>query len=112
MAPHHSERHCPEQTALCRLGQQLGGGHRPADAGGVRGRTTHKHIRRYVDLFHTIPKVLDVARVTGKDCFVVRWAFAFLADLERVVDALAAHGSVTTALMLSQSLHQPPPVER
>jgi Lrp/AsnC family transcriptional regulator, leucine-responsive regulatory protein len=65
-------------------------------------RTTHQHIQRYVSLFESIPEVLDVVRVTGDDCFVVRCAFAEPEDLERVVDALAVHGRVTTALVLSQ----------
>lgn len=43
-------------------------------------------LRRYVDLFDTIPRALDMVRVTGKDCFVVRWAFTLPADLEHVVD--------------------------
>jgi Lrp/AsnC family leucine-responsive transcriptional regulator len=67
----------------------------------VRVRTTHQHIQRYVSLFESIPEVLDVVRVTGDDCFVARCAFSEPEDLERVVDALAAHGSVTTALVLS-----------
>jgi Lrp/AsnC family leucine-responsive transcriptional regulator len=67
----------------------------------VRVRTTHQHIQRYVSLFESIPEVLDVVRVTGDDCFVVRCAFAEPEDLERVVDALAAYGSTTTALVLS-----------
>jgi Lrp/AsnC family leucine-responsive transcriptional regulator len=67
----------------------------------VRVRTTHQHIQSYVSLFESIPEVLDVVRVTGDDCFVVRCAFAEPEDLERVVDALAVHGSVTTALVLS-----------
>jgi Lrp/AsnC family leucine-responsive transcriptional regulator len=52
-------------------------------------------------LFESTPEVLDVVRVTGDDCFIVRCAFAEPEDLERVVDALAAHGSVTTGLVLS-----------
>jgi Lrp/AsnC family leucine-responsive transcriptional regulator len=48
-----------------------------------------------------MPEILDAVRVTGDDCFVVRCAFAKPADLERVVDALAIHGSVTTSLVLS-----------
>ena len=67
----------------------------------VRVRTTHQHIQSYVSLFESIPEVLDVVRVTGDDCFVVRCAFAEPEDLERVVDALATHGSITTALVLS-----------
>jgi Lrp/AsnC family leucine-responsive transcriptional regulator len=45
--------------------------------------------------------VLQRLRVTGKDCFVVQGAFANPSDLERVVDALAVHGSVSTALVLA-----------
>jgi Lrp/AsnC family leucine-responsive transcriptional regulator len=67
----------------------------------VRVRTTHEHIQRYVALFESMPEVLDVVRVTGDDCFVVRCAFSEPEDLERVVDTLAAHGSITTALVLS-----------
>jgi Lrp/AsnC family leucine-responsive transcriptional regulator len=67
----------------------------------VRVRTTLEHLQWYVALFQTMPEVLDVVRVTGEDCFVVRCAFAEPEDLQRVVDALAAHGSVTTALVLS-----------
>ena len=67
----------------------------------IRVRTTHQHIQSYVSLFESIPEVLDVVRVTGNDCFVVRCAFAEPGDLERVVDALATHGSITTALVLS-----------
>ena len=67
----------------------------------VRVRTTHEHIQRYVALFKSMPEVLDAVRVTGEDCFVLRCAFEAPEDLERVIDALAKHGSVTTALVLS-----------
>ena|ERR1700692_125065 len=75
----------------------------------VRVRTTHQHIQRYVSLFESIPEVLDVVRVTGDD-FVVRCAFAEPEDLERVVDALAAHGSITTALVLSHPVSKTIPL--
>jgi Lrp/AsnC family transcriptional regulator, leucine-responsive regulatory protein len=70
----------------------------------VRVSTTHEHLQRYLALFESMPEVLDVVRVTGDDCFVVRCAFADPEDLERVVDALAVHGSVTTALVLSHPI--------
>src|SRR5688572_28947850 len=77
----------------------------------VRIRTTHEHIARYLELLSAMPEVIDVVRVTGEDCFIVRCAFALPADLERVVDRLAAHGSVTTALVLSQPLSRPAAIE-
>lgn len=73
----------------------------------IRVRTTHEHIKRYVTLFQSMPEVLDAVRVTGDDCFVVRCAFAGPEELERVVDALAAHGSVTTSLILSHPVAKP-----
>lgn len=39
--------------------------------------------------------------MTGQHCFIVRCAIAEPGDLERVVDSLAVHGSVTTSLVLS-----------
>lgn len=76
----------------------------------VRVRTTHEHIARCVQLFQSMPEVLDAVRVTGEDCFVVRCAFGQPADLERVVDALAAHGSVSTSLVLSHPVSKAVPL--
>jgi Lrp/AsnC family leucine-responsive transcriptional regulator len=67
----------------------------------IRIRTTHEHIAYYVERFQSMPEVLDAVRVTGEDCFVVQCAFADPSDLERVVDTLATHASVSTALVLS-----------
>jgi Lrp/AsnC family transcriptional regulator, leucine-responsive regulatory protein len=67
----------------------------------VRIQTTHEHIKRYQQLFVSLPAVLNVVRVTGEDCFIVRCAFAKPSDLETLVDSLAAWGSVKTALVMS-----------
>jgi Lrp/AsnC family transcriptional regulator, leucine-responsive regulatory protein len=74
----------------------------------VRVQTTHEHITRYKQLFESMPQVLDAVRVTGEDCFVVRCVFAQPEDLEKIVDQLAAWGSVKTALVLSQVHHKTP----
>ncbi|WP_028602653.1 Lrp/AsnC family transcriptional regulator [Ottowia thiooxydans] len=72
----------------------------------IRIETDHKGIAPYLKLFETMPEVLEVDRVTGQDCFVVRCAIAEPADLERVVDALAVYGSVTTSLVLSSPIRK------
>jgi len=77
----------------------------------VRVRTTHEHIKDCVGLFEKMPEVLEADRVTGEDCFIVRCAFAEPRDLERVVDALAAHGSVTTSLVLSNAVRKRVPLQ-
>jgi len=78
----------------------------------VRVRTTHEHIKSYVRLFENMPEVLEADRLTGEDCFIVRCAFAEPQDLERVVDALAVHGSVTTSLVLSSAVRKRIPLQR
>lgn len=76
----------------------------------LRIRTTHQYIKRYLELFGALPEVLEVDRVTGEDCFIVRCAFSRPADLEVIVDALAVHGSVTTSLVLSSPVRKHVPV--
>jgi len=78
----------------------------------VHVRTTHEHIKSYVRLFENMPEVLEADRLTGEDCFIVRCAFAEPQDLERVVDALAVHGSVTTSLVLSSTVRKRIPLQR
>ena len=63
-------------------------------------------IRKYIKLFEEMPEVLEASRVTGEHCFIVRCAIAEPSDLERVVDSLAAHGSVKTSLVLSNPVNK------
>ncbi|WP_395347792.1 Lrp/AsnC family transcriptional regulator [Variovorax sp. UC122_21] len=72
----------------------------------IRIDTTHAGIARYLKLFEQMPEVLSADRVTGEDCFIVRCAIAEPADLERVVDALAVDGAVTTSLVLSSPVNK------
>jgi Lrp/AsnC family transcriptional regulator, leucine-responsive regulatory protein len=72
----------------------------------VRVKTTHDRIERCLRGFEAMPEVLEVWRVTGEDCFVVRCAFGEPSALESVVDRLAAEGSVTTSLVLSRPIRK------
>ena len=72
----------------------------------IRIETTHAGIARYLALFEAMPEVLSADRVTGQDCFIVRCAIAEPVDLERVVDALAVDGAVTTSLVLSSPVRK------
>jgi Lrp/AsnC family leucine-responsive transcriptional regulator len=72
----------------------------------IRIDTTHAGIAKYLKLFDAMPEVLSADRVTGESCFIVRCAIAEPADLERVVDALAVDGSVTTSLVLSSPVNK------
>lgn len=70
----------------------------------IRIQTEHACIAAYLALFARMPEVLTADRVTGEDCFIVRCAIAEPADLARVVDALAVHGTVNTSLVLSTAV--------
>jgi Lrp/AsnC family transcriptional regulator, leucine-responsive regulatory protein len=72
----------------------------------IRIKSTHATLQKYLRLFHEMPEVMEVHRVTGEDCFIVRCAIADAGDLERVVDALAAHGPVVTSLVLSHPVRK------
>ena len=72
----------------------------------IRIQTHHGGIKPYLALFEAMPEVLEADRVTGEDCFIVRCAIAQPEDLERVVDALAVHGAVTTSLVLSSPMRK------
>jgi Lrp/AsnC family leucine-responsive transcriptional regulator len=72
----------------------------------IRVQTSHAGIAKYLKLFGEMPEVLSADRVTGEDCFFVRCAIAEPADLQRVVDALAMDGAVTTSLVLSSPVQK------
>ena len=59
----------------------------------VRLRTTHAHIQRCIELFESLPEVVEVFRITGEDCFVIRCLIAVPEDLEHVVNWLPHTGA-------------------
>ncbi len=66
----------------------------------IRLRTTHEHIRPCLKLFSAMPQVIDVLRLTGEDCFLLKVLVPSPADLETIVDSIARYGAVTTSLVL------------
>lgn len=66
----------------------------------VRLRTTHEHIKPCLKLFSEMPQVVDVLRLTGEDCFLLKVLVPSPADLETIVDSIARYGAVTTSLVL------------
>lgn len=66
----------------------------------VRLRTSHEHIQNCLKRFATIPNVVEVHRVTGDYCFVLKVLVSRPEDLERVVDQIAGFGAVSTAVVL------------
>lgn len=66
----------------------------------IRLRTTHEHIAACLKRFADMPQVIEVHRVTGEDCFVIRVIVPAPSELEAIVDALARFGAVTTSVIL------------
>lgn len=63
-------------------------------------RTTHEHIRASLALFAEMPQVIEVLRLTGEDCFILKVLVPTPAELEAIVDTIARFGAVTTSLVL------------
>lgn len=76
----------------------------------VRLRTTHEHIKACLELFGTMPNVIEVFRLTGEDCFFLKVLVPRPEDLEPIVDSIARYGAVTTSLVLRQE--NPKPISR
>jgi Lrp/AsnC family leucine-responsive transcriptional regulator len=66
----------------------------------IRLRTTHEHIRASLKLFAEMPQVIEVLRLTGDDCFILKVLVPAPAELETIVDTIARFGAVTTSLVL------------
>ena len=66
----------------------------------VRLRTTHEHIKTCHKKFSEIQHIMEVHRVTGEDCFVLKVLVPAPEDLETIVDRIAGFGAVTTSLVL------------
>jgi Lrp/AsnC family transcriptional regulator, leucine-responsive regulatory protein len=67
----------------------------------IRVRTTHAHIRACLKQFAEMPQVIEVLRLTGEDCFLLKVLVPTPGDLEAIVDGVARFGAVTTSLVLS-----------
>jgi len=73
----------------------------------IRLRTTHEHIKTCLKRFAEIPNIVEVHRVTGEDCFVLKVLVPSPEDLEAIVDRIAGYGAVTTSLVLRSEPPRP-----
>lgn len=73
----------------------------------IRLRTTHEFIKPCLKQFAAMPQVIEVLRLTGEDCFLLKVVVPNPAELETIVDAIARHGAVTTSLVLRQEPAKP-----
>ena len=67
----------------------------------IRLKTTHEHIRPCLKQFSEMPHEIEVLRLTGEDCFLIKVLVPTPGELETIVDTIARFGAVTTSLVLS-----------
>lgn len=73
----------------------------------IRLRTTHEHIRACLTQFSEIPNIVEVFRLTGEDCFLLKVLVPNPSQLESIVDSIARYGSVQTSLVLREEPAKP-----
>jgi Lrp/AsnC family leucine-responsive transcriptional regulator len=73
----------------------------------IRLRTTHEHIRTCLKQFSEMPEVIEVLRLTGDDCFILKVLVPTPSALETIVDSIARYGAVTTSLVLRSEPAKP-----
>jgi Lrp/AsnC family transcriptional regulator, leucine-responsive regulatory protein len=73
----------------------------------IRLRTTHEHIKTCLKKFSDIPNIVEVHRVTGEDCFVLKVLVPAPEALETIVDRIAGFGAVTTSVVLRSEPARP-----
>lgn len=73
----------------------------------ARVRTSFEKLQDCLKLFASMPEILEVHRVTGEDCLILKVLVPKAAQLESVIDRLAKYGSVTTSIVLSSMLPAP-----
>lgn len=73
----------------------------------ARVKTTFERLQDCLKLFASMPEILEVYRVTGEDCLILKVLVPKAAQLESVIDRLAKYGSVTTSIVLSSMRSAP-----
>lgn len=76
----------------------------------IRLKTAHEHIRACLRQFEELPHIVEVHRVTGDDCFILKAIVPAPEYLATIVDAIGRFGAVTTSVVLRSD--EPKPVGR
>ncbi|HEV2675304.1 MAG TPA: Lrp/AsnC family transcriptional regulator [Aliidongia sp.] len=66
----------------------------------LRLKTEHAQIGACLKQFDSLPHIVEVHRVTGDDCFILKALVPAPEDLAIIVDAIGRFGPVTTSVVL------------
>jgi Lrp/AsnC family transcriptional regulator, leucine-responsive regulatory protein len=73
----------------------------------IRLKTAHEHIHHCLKAFNDLPYVIEVHRVTGEDCFILKVVVPAPDELALIVDAIGRFGAVTTSVVLKSEPAKP-----
>lgn len=73
----------------------------------IRLKTSHGNIKACLKRFTELPHIVEVHRVTGDDCFILKAIVPVPGDLAGIVDGIGEFGSVTTSLVLTSEPAKP-----
>lgn len=73
----------------------------------IRLKTAHEHIAACLKAFDALPSIVEVHRVTGDDCFVLKAIVPAPEDLATIVDSIGRYGMVTTSVVLRSEAGKP-----
>lgn len=73
----------------------------------IRVRTIHEQIKPALRAFAEMPHVIEVHRMTGEECFLLKVLVPTPGQLETIVDTIARFGPVTTSLVLRSEPAKP-----
>ena len=63
--------------------------------------TSHSQIAACLKAFDAMSEVIEVHRITGTDCFMIKVVVYKMSRLEEVIDSLAKYGIVNTSIILT-----------
>lgn len=67
----------------------------------IRLKTTYAHLHNCLKALNGAPEVLEVCRITGEDCLLIKGAFEHMSQVESLIDKLAQFGGVATSFVLA-----------
>ncbi|MFK8251645.1 Lrp/AsnC family transcriptional regulator [Ancylobacter terrae] len=73
----------------------------------IRLKTEHAQIAACLRAFAALPYIVEVHRVTGDDCFVLKAIVPAPEQLATIVDSIGRFGAVTTSLVLRSEADKP-----
>jgi Lrp/AsnC family leucine-responsive transcriptional regulator len=73
----------------------------------IRLRTRHEDCAACLKHFGQMPHVMEVFRITGEDCFLLKVLIPSPGELEEIVDSIGKYGAVTTSLVLRREAPKP-----